>query len=133
MHHGYAPSKCQNCGRYFLTTDARTPKYCYRNAIQNPHYTCRQYGAMNRQKEKNANHPIFQVYKTRTGTIRKHHQRGKISDEARQEALKICEELCDRALLDNSFAMKEYLLLMEQDAIYVEANKRLGSGDSHDQ
>lgn len=76
MHHGHAPSKCQNCGRYFLTTDARKPKYCYRKAIQNPHYTCRQYGAMNQQKEKNANHPVFQIYKTRTSTIRKHHQRG---------------------------------------------------------
>lgn len=133
MHHGHAPSKCQNCGRYFLTTDARTPKYCYRKAIQNPHYTCRQYGAMNRQKEKNANHPVFQVYKTRTGTIRKHHQRGKITDEVRREALKVCEELRDRALMDNSFAMKEYLRLMEQDAIYAETDKRLGSGDSHDQ
>lgn len=132
MHHGHAPSKCQNCGRYFLTTDARTPKYCYRKAIQNPHYTCRQYGAMNQQKEKNANHPVFQIYKTRTSTIRKHHQRGKITDDVRQEALKVCEELRDRALLDNSFAMKEYLGLMEQEAVYAEADKRLGGSGSHD-
>lgn len=131
MHHGHAPSKCQNCGRYFLTTDARKPKYCNGMAPQNTHYTCRQYGAMNQQKEKNANHPIFQVYKTRTGTIRKHHQRGRISDEERQEAMMICEELRDQALLDNEFAQSEYLQLMEQDAIYAEVERRLGGG-SHD-
>ena len=89
MHHGHAPSKCQNCGRYFLTTDARTR------------------------------------------TIRKHHQRGKISDEERQEAMKVCEELRDQALLDNEFAQSEYLQLMEQDAIYAEVERRLGGG-THD-
>lgn len=128
MHHGHAPSKCQNCGRYYLTTDARKPKYCYRNAIQNPHYTCRQYGAMNKQKEKNANHPVFQIYNTRTSTIRKHHQRGKITDEERQEAMKICEELRDRVLLDNEFSGNDYRKLMEQDAIYAEVERRLGGG-----
>ena len=132
MHHGHAPSKCQNCGRYFLTLDARKPKYCDGMAPQNPHYTCRQYGALNQQKEKNANHPIFQIFKTRTSTIRKHHQRGKITDKVRQEALKVCEELRDRALLDNNFAQGEYLRLMEQDAVYAEANKQLGDGNSHD-
>ena len=133
MHHGHAPSKCQNCGRYFLTTDARKPKYCDGMAPQNTHYTCRQYGAMNQQKEKNANHPVFQIYKTRTGTIRKHHQRGKITDEVRQEALKVCEELRDRALFDTEFAQGEYLRLMEQDTIYAEVSRRLGYGDTHDQ
>ena len=132
MHHGHAPSKCQNCGRYFLTTDARKPKYCDGMAPQNTHYTCRQYGAMNQQKEKNANHPVFQIYKTRTGTIRKHHQRGKITDEERQEALKVCEELRDQALLDNDFAQENYLRLMEQDAIYAEVDKRLRGCGSHD-
>ena len=132
MHHGHAPSKCQNCGRYFLTTDARKPKYCDGMAPQNPHYTCRQYGAMNQQKEKNANHPVFQIYKTRTSTIRKHHQRGKITDEERQEAMKVCEELRDRALFDTEFAQGEYLRLMEQDAIYAEVSRRLGYGDTHD-
>lgn len=88
---------------------------------------------MNQQKEKNANHPIFQIFKTRTSTIRKHHQRGKISDAVRQEALKVCEELRDRALLENDFAQGEYLRLMERDAVYAEANKRLGDGNSHDE
>lgn len=101
-------------------------------APQNTHYTCRQYGAMNQQKEKNANHPVFQIYKTRTGTIRKHHQRGKITDEERQEAMQVCEELRDRALFDPEFAQGEYLQLMEQDAICAEVDKRLVSCGGHD-
>ena len=56
----------------------------------------------------------------------------KRADEVRQEALKVCEELRDRALLDNSFAMKEYLRLMEQEAVYAEVDRRLGSSGSHD-
>ena len=45
--------------------------------------TCRQYGAMMRQKEQNKPHPVYRLFTTRTNTIRKHHQRGKISDELR--------------------------------------------------
>ena len=28
LHHGHAPSQCQGCGRYFLTTNGHIPKYC---------------------------------------------------------------------------------------------------------
>lgn len=126
MHHGHAPRKCECCGKYFLTLDAHRPKYCDGMAPQNPHYSCRQYGAMNQQKEKNANHPIFQIFKTRTSTIRKHYQRGKITDAERQEAMQICEELRDRALFDTQFAQGEYVRLMEQDAVYEEVRRQLG-------
>lgn len=47
--------------------------------------------------------------------------------------MKVCEELRDRALFDTEFAQGEYLRLMEQDAIYAEAHRRLGNGETHDQ
>ena len=102
-------------------------------APQNPHYTCRQYGAMNQQKEKNANHPIYRIFKTRTNTIRKHQERGKISEELRKAAIALCEELRDKALLDTGFAQEEYPKRMEQEAVYAEARKRLGGDGSCDQ
>ena len=34
--------------------------------------TCRQYGAMMRQKEQNKQHPVYRLFTTRTNTIRKH-------------------------------------------------------------
>ena len=83
MHWGHATSKCRNCGRYFLTVTAHTPQYCNGLAPQNTKYACRQYGALKRQKDLNENHPVYMVFRTRANTIRKHHQRRKISDEVR--------------------------------------------------
>ena len=125
MHHVHAPSRCQNCGRYFLTTSGHQPKYCDGMAPQDSRLTCRQYGAMQHQKEQNKQHPVYRIFSTRTNTIRKHHQRGKISDELRQAALKLAEEYRDKALLDNDYASHSYAQDMEQEHLYAEARKRL--------
>lgn len=126
LHHGHAPARCQNCGKYFLTENAHAVQYCDGIAPQNPRYTCRQYGAMQHQKEENENHPINTPFKTRTATIRQHHKRGKISKELRDKSLEICKEYRDAAFLDKKFAEEEYILLMEQEAVYAEARRRLG-------
>lgn len=125
LHHGHAPSQCQGCGKYFLTTNRHRPKYCDGMAPQDSRLTCRQYGAMMQQKEKNKQHPIYQIFSTRTGTIRKHNQRGKISDELRQEAIHLAQQYRDKALMDNDYAANGYQRDMEQEHIYEEAKKRL--------
>ena len=125
LQHGHAPSWCRNCHRYFLTTTAHVPKYCDGIAPQDSRMTCRQYGAMMRQKEQNKQHPIYRLFSTRTNTIRKHHQRGKISDELRREALYVAECYRDKALMDNDYAANGYEQDMEQEHVYTEAKKRL--------
>lgn len=125
LQQGHGPSWCRNCHRYFLTTTAHTPKYCDGIAPQDTRLTCRQYGAMMRQKEQNKQHPIYRLFTTRTNTIRKHHQRGKISDELRRKALYLAEHYRDKALMDNDYAAHGYALDMEQEHIYEEARKRL--------
>lgn len=125
LQHGHAPSWCRNCHRYFLTTTAHVPKYCDGIAPQNSAMTCRQYGAMMRQKEQNKQHPVYHLFSTRTNTIRKHHQRGKISDELRREALYVAECCRDKALMDNDYAADGYERDMEPEHIYAEAEKRL--------
>lgn len=125
LQHGHAPCQCRGCGRYFLTTNGHIPKYCDGVAPQDSRYTCRQYGAMMRQKEQNTQHPIYRLFNTRTGTIRKHHQRGKISDELRHEALYLAESYRDKALMDNDYATDGYLRDMELNNIYAAAEKRL--------
>ena len=125
LHHGHAPSQCQGCGKYFLTTNGHIPKYCDGVAPQDSRYTCRQYGAMMHQKEQNKQHPVYRLFNTRTGTIRKHHQRGKISDDLRREALYLAESYRDKALLDNDYAADGYVRDMELEHIYAEAEKRL--------
>ena len=125
LHHGHAPSQCQNCGRYFLPTNGHVPKYCDGTAPQDKRMTCRQYGAMMHQKEQNKQHPIYRLFSTRTNTIRKHHQRGKISDDLRREAIRLAESYRDRALLDNDYAEHGYALDMDQERLYGEARKRV--------
>lgn len=125
LHHGHAPSQCRGCGKYFLTTNGHMPKYCDGIAPQDSRMTCRQYGAMMRQKEQNKQHPIYRLFSTRTNTIRKHHQRGKISDELRREALYVAECYRDKALMDNEYAANGYKQDMEQEHVYAEARKRL--------
>lgn len=125
LQHGHGPSWCRNCHRYFLTTSAHVPKYCDGIAPQDSRMTCRQYGAMMRQKEQNKQHPIYRLFSTRTNTIRKHHQRGKISDELRREALYVAECYRDKALMDNDYAANGYAQDMEQEHVYAEARKRL--------
>ena len=129
LHHGHAPSQCQGCGKYFLTTNGHIPKYCDGVAPQDSRYTCRQYGAMMHQKEQNKQHPVYRLFTTRTNTIRKHHQRGKISDELRNEALYVAESLRDKALMDNDYAASGYAHDMEQEAIYAQARARLARED----
>ena len=125
LHHGHAPRQCQGCGKYFLTTNGHMPKYCDGIAPQDNRMTCRQYGAMMRQKEQNKQHPVCSLFSTRTNTIRKHHYRGKISDELRREALYLAECYRDKALMDNDYAANGYAQDMEQEHIYAEARKRL--------
>ena len=125
LQHGHAPSQCRGCGKYFLTTNGHIPKYCDGIAPQDKRYTCRQYGAMMRQKEQNKQHPIYRLFATRTDTIRKHHQRGKISDVLRREALYLAESYRDKALMDNDYAADGYAQDMELEHIYAEAEKRL--------
>ena len=68
LHHVHAPSKCRGCAKYFLTTNGHMPKYCDGIAPQDSRMTCRQYGAMMQQKEKNKQHPIYRLFSTRTNT-----------------------------------------------------------------
>lgn len=125
LHNGAAPSRCQNCGTYFLTINAHTPKYCNGVAPQDSRLTCRQYGAKHGIKESNANHPVYNLFSTRTNTIRKHRERGKISVALKAEALKVAAELRDMALMDNTYTEDCYRQDMELDAIYSKARKRL--------
>ena len=80
---------------------------------------------MKHQKEQNKQHPVYRLFNTRTDTIRKHHRRGKISDELRQEALCLAGSYRDKALMDKDYAADGYARDMELEHIYAEAEKRL--------
>lgn len=125
LHYGHAPSRCLGCEKYFLTTNAHTPKYCEGIAPQDVRYTCRQYGALMRQKEQNKNHPVYALFKTRTNTIRKHQEREKISPALREAAITLAETYRDKALFDDAYAKTGYARDMELSALYAEAERRM--------
>ena len=101
-------------------------KYCDGVSPQNPKYTCRQYGALNHQKEQNKNHPIYRLFKTRTNSIRKQHERGQITTELRKTAITLAEAYRDKALFDNAYAANGYVRDMELANLCAEAERRLG-------
>ena len=80
---------------------------------------------MKHQKEQNKQHPVYRLFATRTDTIRKHSQRGKISDALRQEALYLAGSYRDKALMDSDYAADGFARDMELKHIYAEAEKRL--------
>ena len=125
LHHGHAPSQCQGCGRYFLTTNGHIPKYCDGVAPQDNRYTCRQYGAMMHQKEQNKAAPGLPPVQY----PHRHHPQAsperKISDDLRREALYLAGSYRDKALMDNDYAADGYARDMELEHIYAEAEKRL--------
>ena len=125
MSWGHGPSRCENCGKYFLTTNAHTPRYCDGISPQDNKYTCRQYGALRNQKDKNENIPVYQIFKTRTNTIRKNHERGKISDGLRAAALEAAERHRDHALMNPDYAAAGYEQDMTLEAIYKETQETL--------
>lgn len=125
LHHGHAPHCCENCGHFFLTTNGHMPKYCDNISPQDSRFTCRQMGARMHEKEKNDQHPVYRLFRTKTNTIRKHHERGKISDELRRAALQEAERLRERALMDRGYAQEGYAQDMELERLYEAAKKRL--------
>jgi hypothetical protein len=125
MHHGHAPFQCENCGRYFLNTTGHMTKYCDNPSPQDPTLNCRQVGAKTRQKEKNKDHPVYALYNTRCNTIRKQHERKKISDELRAAALNVVQEFREKALFDNVYTVEGYARDMELSAIYAAAQRKL--------
>lgn len=123
LHHGHAPSRCLNCGRFFLTLNGHKPKYCDGNDPERPELTCREKGALLHLSENNEDHPIYQLFRTRTNTIRKHEQRGKITHEVREAAILQAAKYRDRALLDKKYAKEQYEKDMETDHLYAVIQK----------
>lgn len=123
LHHGHAPSQCLNCGRFFLTVNGHKPKYCNGNDPERPELTCREKGALLHLSEDNDEHPIYQLFRTRTNTIRKHEERGKITHAVREAAIVQAAKYRDRALINKKYAKEQYKKDMETDHLYAVIQK----------
>lgn len=81
LQHGYAPVRCKNCDRYFLSTDSYNKLYCNGKAPQNLSLTCRNVGAKNRWKEKVSENPIKGTYDKAMNKFNQQYKRNRISLE----------------------------------------------------
>ena len=124
---GHAPRKCAVCGRWFLTLDARRPKYCGGLAPGDARgRTCRQVGAMRgrEQRELAGDHPLKAIYNRRLNTILQSQRRGRL-DEATADAMrKLAKDKLQRALSDANYARAAYEPEMTQEALRAEAERK---------
>ena len=123
---GHAPKQCRICGRWFLTTNARPTKYCGGFAPDDKyHRTCRQIGNLQgrEQRELADDHPLRQIYETRTNTINRYVKRGTLNVDLAKMMKKLAKDKMLRAISDVGYAQSSYLKEMEQDSLKTEAEK----------
>ena len=118
LHHGHAPSQCQSCGRYFLTTNGHIPKYCDGVAPQDNRYTCRQYGTVEVQKELSKDIPKVKVKVTAFARITKDMQRGAISQEDARRAKDYVRDLLYDALRDADTSVEAFEQSISSERVY---------------
>jgi hypothetical protein len=122
LHAGHYPLHCGVCKRYFLQTTAHRRKYCDGYAPNDPKgRSCEASAARSNRlaKEYAADHHVKQIYNRRRGTINKHLERGKISEEQAIIAKRYIEDLLDRAIADNEYFLNGYEADMEMEAVYA--------------
>ncbi|MDR3239011.1 MAG: DUF6076 domain-containing protein [Clostridiales bacterium] len=128
LHNGHYPQICQNCGRYFLKTNAHAQKYCTFTDPKDPlKRACQAVAAAKGRaaKELAADHPIKAVCENRLKVIRIQLKRERLSKEQAKAAKKVAQERRDRALADAVYANTLYPKEMEQVSIYEAAGIEL--------
>jgi hypothetical protein len=123
---GHAPRKCPICGRWFLTTNARSTKDCGGLAPEDKlHRTCRQIGNLKgrEHRELAADHPLKQLYERRCNTINHAVSRGNLDKNTALKMKKSAKNKLLRAISDNRYAQNSYTNEMEPSALLAEAQR----------
>ena len=125
---GHAPKKCRTCGRWFLTVNARTTKYCGGYAPGDKrHRSCRQVGNLKGRKERESakDHPYIALYKKRMNSINRRIKRNRIDPELAKLMKKLAKDKMQRAKNSVDYANGKYIQEMELDALEAEARSLL--------
>lgn len=92
---------CNNCKRAFLQTTKHHTIYCDNIAPGYTDKTCREVGALNKQKEKIENSPIQQLYKRCYKKLNQRYNRGTITLDEFNESVSDIQKFTDKALNGN--------------------------------
>ena len=112
------------CGKWFLTTNARHTKYCGGYAPGDKlHRTCRQIGNLKgrEQRELADDHPLKQIYEKRLNTINRYVKRGTLDADLAEVMKKLAKDKMLRAVSNVAYAKGDYEKEMEQAALKKEA------------
>ncbi|GHU60206.1 hypothetical protein FACS1894171_0740 [Clostridia bacterium] len=122
LHAGHYPLRCGVCKRYFLQTTAHRRKYCDGYAPNDPKdRSCEAFAARSNRlaKELAPDHHVKEIYNRRRGTINKHLERAKITEDEAKAAKRYIEDLLDHAIADNDYFLNGYAEDMEMEAVYA--------------
>ena len=127
LNAGHAPRRCDICGRWFLTTNARHTRYCSGICPDDPKgLTCRAIG--NRKgrefREKAIDHPLNEIYRRCVNTIDQQIHRGKLDKELGCLMKLTAKDKLDRAKCKPAYAQKIYENEMNVDFLREEASRR---------
>ena len=125
LHAGHYPQLCENCGRYYLKTNARFQRYCTLTDPNDPsRRTCQAVAAAKGRAAKERN-IIKEPFDNRLKTIRTHVKRGKINEEQAAVAARITRDRFEKAMEDAVYANTRYKTEIGQDSIYEAAGIKL--------
>ena len=116
LAHNHYPRRCPVCKRYFLMEHAYRQKYCKGYAplelTGGKQILCADFALpadSGFEKEAAAASDVLRKYESSTGTLRSYASRGKITEEAKEAAIRLAGERRDEAIRDHDYATGRYL------------------------
>ncbi len=120
LNHGYNIRRCIICGRYFLVKGGAHALYCEGACPHAPDYTCRQFGAVEVQKELAKDNPKLRAKQTAFSRITKDMQRGAISQEDARRAKDYVRDELYEALRRPDISEEMFAQTIASDHVYKE-------------
>ena len=98
IRNNYIPSKCKNCGKYFLIQGGKYFSYCNRKLKDEPSKTCRDVGSRRRYDDKCKNDPIWQTYNRAYKAHYARYMKKKMTISEFEEWSRFASEIRDKAI-----------------------------------
>lgn len=130
LHYGHYVRICPICERYFLMQSARRQKYCSEMApeqLKGKPITCRKLAARQNRKELASADPVKDIYTKRLSVLRSEKQRGTVSEEFVKVAKALAKEYMQRAMQDNQYAKRQYIIDMKRNNLYSAVDRAMSN------
>ncbi len=100
LRHNRLPTKCAQCGRYFLLDGGRYSRYCLNPLKDEPEKTCRDVGSKRRYDDRCRTDPVWQTYNRAYKAHYARYMKKKMTAGEFEAWSRMASELRDRAAQD---------------------------------